>query len=394
MARKLAGNKASNGSGNGNGRAPVVPPLLIVGGYGLVGGQAARLLRQRHPGLPLLLGGRHPERAQSLASALGARTVAIDVTEEQPLAALPERPAAVLAAVSDPHDYLIVDAMRSGLPIADINRAGSASILDVTVAAARERPAAPVLLSGSWMAGVSALAAAAAVRGAGGAQRVDITALTSSDDKVGPDSWGFSERLPWPYYVMRDGRRQPAHPLTGVRQARCADRGDHPAALVSTLEQITLPVTLGVPTVETRMALQSKAALYGLVTLKRSGALRGLARPSLRRVRTALLQRPGTGDFAGLTITAHGPAGSVSIDLLDPRGQAHLSAVGAACAAERVLAPGFPVGISFPEQSADPLADLEMLRQAGVVVRLTGFTAEWMNGAPAAGAVREVVMQP
>jgi saccharopine dehydrogenase-like NADP-dependent oxidoreductase len=378
---------------SGNGRAPA-GSLLIVGGYGLVGEQAARLLRQRHPGLPILLGGRHPEQALALASAIGARAVAIDVAQEQPLASLAERPAAVLAAVSDPRDYLVADAMRLGIPIADINRAGAASILDVTVAAARERPDAPVLLSGSWMAGVSALAAAAAVRQACGARRVDITVLTSSDDKVGPDSWGFSSRLPWPYYPMRDGRRQPVQPLTGVRLARCADRGDRPAALVGTLEQTTLPITLGVPTVETRIALQSKASLYALIILKRSGALRGLARPALRRVGSALLQRPGTGDFAGLTVTAHGAAGTVSIDLLDPRGQAHLSAVGAACAAERVLAPGLPAGISFPEQWADPRADLEMLRQAGVMVRLTGFSAEWTNDAPAAVRAREVVTQP
>lgn len=384
---------ASKADARANGQAPGAP-LLIVGGYGLVGEQAARLLRERHPGLPLLLGGRHPERAQRLARAIGAETVTVDVTRPEPLAALAQRPAAVLAVVTDPRDYLLTDAMRRGIPIADVNRAGPASILDATIAAARERPAAPVLLSGSWMAGVSALAAAAAVRAAGGARRVDITALASSDDKIGPDSWGFSDRLAWPYYAMRDGRRQPTQPLSGLRQARCADRGDHPAVLVGTLEQTTLPVTLGVPTVETRMALHSKAALYGLIALKRSGALRGLARPALHGVRAALLQRPGAGDFVGLTVTAHGPAGPVSIDLLDSRGQSHLSAVGAACAAERVLMPGFPPGVSFPEQSADPQADLELLRQAGVVVRLTGFTIESIDDAPAARTAREAVMQP
>jgi hypothetical protein len=372
-----------------NGAAPAAP-LLIVGGYGLVGGQAARLLRQRHPDLPLLLGGRHPEAARALAAAIGASAVAIDVAAEQPLASLPERPAAVLAAVSDPRDYLLVDAMRRGIPIADINRAGHASILDVAVAAARERPAAAVLLSGSWMAGVSALMAAAVVRELGGAERVDISALASPDDRVGPDSWGFSDRLAWPYYPMRGGRRQPAHPLTGLRRVRCADLGDRPAALVGTLEQTTLPITLGVPTVETRMALQSVAALYGLIGLKRSGALRWLARPALRGTRAALLQRPGTGDFAGITVTARNLGRSVSVDLLDTRGQAHLSAIGAAIAAERVLGSGLPAGLSFPEQSADPEADLELLRRAGVVVRLTGFSKDVAR----VRVAREAVVQP
>lgn len=358
------------------------PPLLIVGGYGLVGAHVSRLLAGRHPELPILLGGRHPEQGRALAASIGARTVAIDVGTAQPLASIAERPAAVLAVVSDPHDYLLVDAMRRGIAIADINRAGHAGILDVAVAAARERPAAPVLLSGSWLAGLSALLAAAVVEELGQAERLDLTALSSSDDRVGPDSWGFSDRLAWPYYPMHDGKRQPAHPLTGLRQVRCADGVERPAVLVGTLEQTTLPLTLGVPTVQTRMALQSTASLYGLIGLKRSGALRALTRPALRKVRAALLQRPGDGDFAGITVTGQGPAGSASVDLLDTRGQAHLSAIGAVCAAERVLGlvgPPLAAGICFPEQSALPAADLELLRQAGVVVRLTGFTNDFQR---------------
>ncbi|HST65098.1 MAG TPA: hypothetical protein VLM05_07900 [Mycobacteriales bacterium] len=351
-------------------------PLLIVGGYGLVGEQAARTLRARHPDLPILLAGRTPSNGAALAEEIGAETVAIDVSTVEPLAALEVRPAAILAVVSDPHDHLLVDAMRRGIPYADVNRAGHAGILDVTVAAARERPAAPVLLSGSWLAGLSALLAAAAARELGTVERIDLTALSSSDDRVGPDSWGFSERLAWPYYAMRDGKRTPTHPMTTLLDVRCADGVERPAALIGTLEQTTLPVTLDVPTVETRMALMSPASLYALVGLKRTGALRGLTRPALAGVRTALLQRPGTGDWAGLTVTARGTDRSVRIDVLDTRGQAHLSGLGAVAAAERVLAGGLPAGISFPEQAAEPAADLELLRQAGVIVRTNGFSEQ------------------
>ncbi|MET9222089.1 hypothetical protein ACIOC1_06675 [Streptomyces sp. NPDC088197] len=358
-------------------RAAARPPLLIVGGYGVVGEHAARLIRQRHPDLPIVLAGRNPERATALAARIGASTAVIDVRAERPLGALPERPAAVLAVVSDPGDHLIVDAMRRGIPIADINRAGHAGILDVTVAVSRERPTSPVLLSGAWYAGLNALMAAAAVRELGQAERVEIAVLSSSDDKVGPDSWGFAERLAWPYYAMRDGRRQPTHPLTGRRLVRCADGNERPAAYVSTLEQTTVPLTLGVPTVETRIALQSVPSLYAMIGLKRSGALRALTKPPLHGVRAALFQSAGTGDFCGLTVTAHSANRSVSIDLLDTRGQGHLSAMGAVRAAERVLSRDLPAGISFPEQSAEPETDIEMLRQAGVVVRLTGFAKEF-----------------
>ncbi|OLF17588.1 hypothetical protein [Actinophytocola xanthii] len=355
------------------------PTLLIVGGYGLVGTQVARMLRQRHPNLGIVLGGRTPERGAALAAAIGASTAAVDTGAEHPLASLPVRPTAVLAAASDPADHLLADAAARGLPIADINRGGHASVLDAAVAVTCASASAPVLLSGSWMAGVAALMAAAAVREHGEVSRLDITALASSDDEVGPDSKGFGQRLAWPYYPMRRGRRQAAHPLTGVRRVLCADGNERPAALVGTLEQITLPRTLGVPTVETRLALLDPASLYALIGLKRTGVLRALTRPVLHRVRSALLERPGTGDFAGITVTAEGPGRTVRVDVLDPAGQAHLSAVGAVCAAERVLGLAghhLPPGLSFPEQSADPRADVATLRAAGVIVRQSGFAAE------------------
>src|ERR1044072_8687715 len=125
-------------------------PLLVVGGYGLVGAQAATMLRQRHEELPLVLAGRNPARARTLASALDARTARIDVRDERPLAALSERPAAILATTPDPADRLLVQAMREGIPIADIDRAEGVAVLDATLHALRERPLAPVLLAGAW----------------------------------------------------------------------------------------------------------------------------------------------------------------------------------------------------------------------------------------------------
>jgi hypothetical protein len=90
-------------------------------------------------------------------------------------------------------------------------------------------------------------------------------------------------------------------------------------------------------------------------------------------VRERLLQGSGSGDFAGLTVTAERRSASASVELLDPRGQGHLTALGASCAAERLLGLAAPAGLSFPEQFPRPDADLDLLRQSGVTVRLTGF---------------------
>ncbi len=95
--------------------------VLIVGGYGVVGQQIARLIRQRHPDLAIALGGPNPAKAESLASELGnARSIRIDVEQARPLQEF--TPRAIINAVNDPRDQLLMDAVRRGIPLVDITR--------------------------------------------------------------------------------------------------------------------------------------------------------------------------------------------------------------------------------------------------------------------------------
>src|SRR5512134_3338510 len=55
-------------------------PVLIVGGSGIVGSQAARTLRRLHPELSIAIGGRDMERANKTAREVGnAEAVKVDV---------------------------------------------------------------------------------------------------------------------------------------------------------------------------------------------------------------------------------------------------------------------------------------------------------------------------
>jgi hypothetical protein len=352
-------------------------PLVVVGGYGLVGAQAARLLRQRNRQLPLVLAGRNPAAADALATMLDATTARVDVRAERPLSTLPERPAAILATVPDPADRLLADAMREGIPIADIDRAEAVAVLDAMLHASRERPPAPVLLAGAWKGGTAALLAAALARAAGSPSRIDLTVVVSSQDRVGDGAWRFSRRWAWPHHALEDRTRSVAHPFTGLRSVRCADGQERTSVRISTLDQVTLPMTIDVPTVEARLAMVEAPKLWAVVALKRSGALRAFERPRLRRLRRRLLERSGSGDVSCFTVTVTGAERTLAIDAIDMQGQAHLGAVGAALAAERVLGLAdvrLPAGVSFPEQSATPAADIPALSAAGVVLRAHGCT--------------------
>jgi len=373
-------------------------PLLMVGGYGLVGAQAARLLRQRHPALPLVLAGRNPDAARPLAAALGAHTARVDVRAERPLAGLSQRPAAILATLPDPEDRLLADAIREGVPIADIDRADAVAALDVMLRALREPPIAPVLLAGAWKGGTAALLAGALARVVPAPVRADLTVMISSRDRVGAGAWRFSRRWAWPHHPREDGVRCVRHPFTDLRRVRCADGVERISVRISTLDQVTLPLTLDVPTVETRLVMLEASKLWGLVALKRSGALRALDRPRLARVRRRLLERSGDGDVSGVSIALADEGRSVAVDALDPHGQAHLGAVGAALAAERVLGLAgvrLPGGVSFPEQTSRPAADLAALAAAGVVVRARGCTlSDLVDAADGRPASAEPVTVP
>lgn len=163
---------------------------------------------------------------------------------------------------------------------------------------------------------------------------------------------------------------------------------------ISTLDQVTLPLTADVPTVAGRLAMLEAPKLWAVVGLKRSGALRVLERPRLRGVRRRLLERSGRGDLSSFTVTVTGADRTVAIDAIDPQGQAHLGAIGAALAAERVLGltgRRLPAGVSFPEQSACPAADIAALSAAGVVLRAHGCTLGELTHEPRRGAQPTVV---
>jgi saccharopine dehydrogenase-like NADP-dependent oxidoreductase len=98
-------------------------PILITGGYGVVGSQIAKIIRQCHPVIPILLAGRNPASAQTLIESLGnAKSVTIDVESEAPLANLPITPSVVLNVVNDTHNYLLLDCVNKGIGYIDITR--------------------------------------------------------------------------------------------------------------------------------------------------------------------------------------------------------------------------------------------------------------------------------
>ncbi|MFE7593648.1 hypothetical protein ACFU6K_30025, partial [Kitasatospora sp. NPDC057512] len=92
-------------------------PVLLVGGYGTVGTELARLAS---PAWPLLLTGRSERRGGALAAELdGATARRWDLADPEPFTAAVR---AVVGVVNDPDDRVLRAAVRAGVPYVDVTR--------------------------------------------------------------------------------------------------------------------------------------------------------------------------------------------------------------------------------------------------------------------------------
>ncbi len=340
-------------------------PLLVVGGYGEVGGQVCQLLRQRHPGLELLVAGRSTERAVLAAAELGnAAGVRIDVTDADPLAGLDRMPAGIVVAVNDHHDHLLRAAIERDIPIVDIAR-WTARVDDAVQLATALQPRTPVLLASGWMAGAVA-AAINAVRAPGTSfDQIEIDVLFYGADRAGPDSTAGFIDMHRPFEIWEGGRRIKVRSLSDPR--RQSFPGGLPAKVrrFSAPDQETLVRSGLARGVALRMAFDSAGLTTTFAALVRCG-LWGLLP---RNTRQKLLHNPGQGAPHEVVVTLDGRE---RLTLSDPLGQTHLTAAGAVLQAERLLGLGNRLrpapGVSYPEQAADPHADLIALQDMGVAI--------------------------
>lgn len=353
--------------------ADVEGAVLIAGGYGVVGAQVARLLRERHPDLPLLLGGRTPDRARALAATLGDATpVAFDVTEPDPLATFGRAPAAIISTVNDPQDRLLATSLERAIPLVDITR-WTARVRTALAICAVTPPDAPVMLASGWMAGVAPLLAAWAAGGAHHAvEQVDIAIRYAMTDRAGPDSFAYVDRFADRFETTVDGELRLVPGLSDGRTATFADAAHGRVYRFDTPEQLTLPITLGARTAATRIGFDSRSATAGFVALRRTGALRALAHPLLASVRQALLHQSGNGGAAQLRVDVRHDGDQITAHASDPLGQSHLTAAGTVVGIERLLgldgAAAPAPGVHFPELHPDPDAAVATLRDCGVEV--------------------------
>lgn len=319
--------------------------ILIVGGYGVVGSVIARGLRARHPHLELVLAGREPDKASELANELGAGTAGLDVTDKPSLARATDGFDLVVGVVKDPHLALLdaaIDAQAAFITITS----GAYEPAPVFVRVLQAKPARSVAIMPYWLAGPMTWATLDAAQDFERVDQVRMSALYDYADPIGPmtmadaQSFGHGTAL-----ALRDGAWTRT-PVAGAL-ARLEPNGWEPfdAQLMDALDVASVAALTGAADVAFYLGLGQSSGT-------RAGG------------------RASTDMVVEIDGAKGGARYRTQTTIIDPRGQAHLTALGVVIAAERVIGLDGrrpPAGgLVLPETLVEPSAAVARLKSAGV----------------------------
>ncbi len=352
--------------------------ILIVGGYGVVGLQIAQITRARHPELPIIIAGRSADKANDAASKIGdARGVALDITDDDPLGNLDADLGAVIAVANDSANSLIRAAISRGIPYVDITR-WTERIHDAVLLAGVLDVRAPVVLSSSWMAGVSAIVATRAAAELTQVDEVDTAILYRLADKAGPNSIEYADRLGIPFRVLKNGIWKTVKPMSEPASVTFPGGYSGKVYRFDEPSQETLALYTGAKTASSRIAYDSASTTSTMAFLVGSGIWGLISGPYFTNFRRSMLYNPGEGASHEIVIVVTGLDASgakkvVRATILDPEGQTHLTAVGAYIQLKETIGLGGEspraAGIYLPENTRDLQSAIDTLTEHGVEIR-------------------------
>ncbi|KKO72004.1 hypothetical protein [Kerstersia gyiorum] len=326
--------------------------FLIIGGYGTVGTEAAKLVRQFQPGLPLALAGRDANKAQAAAAAIGnAAGVAVD-TRRPDLGLSPDLQISGIAVLTnDLSTHPAKYAVRHGIPYTSI--ATQLTKLAPKLAVQVDGCArAASLMQDTNFAGVLVLVALSLMQRFSRIDRIEIGAVMDDQDLGGPNSQSdvddFADKAPG--FLLEAGAWVQPDAEQGSRRFTLLDGTSY---LGGSFPSFDVP----------ELAAASEAPAIRLdFVLDQTPGRRDTGQPSVEIVY----------EIAGQLSDGEGTR--LKAQLSHPLGQTVLTGIGVAVAIESLLglaggaAPA--PGLYLPSTLIEPAHMIQRLQEAGAQLRV------------------------
>ncbi len=159
--------------------------ILIVGGYGQVGTNVARIIREADSTIELILAGRNPQKGELLAKELtSAETAYINLEEGFTLAEF-QKIDLIISALDDHSNILRETAILNGIACITVSELAN-QISTTAFLSLHKTISAPIVFAGHWQAGLLTLVVKELSSRFSRITRVETAGLYDEKDPVGP----------------------------------------------------------------------------------------------------------------------------------------------------------------------------------------------------------------
>lgn len=337
--------------------------IVIIGGYGHVGQGIGRQLGERFPG-QVYAAGRNAEQARKFSESTGGQVLPMtfDLSRWQDESWF-DSVKMVIMCLDQTDDAFVRACLRTGTHYLDISANGAflAHLEPLHEEAARY--GATAVLSLGLAPGLTNLLAERAVRHQEHTEQLDIAILLGLGDSHGKAAIEWTiDNMQAEFEVTEDGRRRTVASFTDGKRTNLGFQwGERMTYRFPFSDQQSLPRTLRVPRVATRLCFDSRGVTAAMALLRTTGLTRLLRIPWVRRmaVRSFQAVKMGSDRFA-VAVKAYsldsGKAAQAEY-FLEGANESLATARTAAAVAEVVYSADLPKGLFHIEQ----LFELEVL---------------------------------
>lgn len=335
--------------------------ILVIGGYGHVGRTISASLADQFPG-KVVAAGRNLQKAEKLSQETEGKVLplALDVFDpEVDFEKALEGVSQVIMCLDQPDTRIVEQIIRNGVDYIDITAASNFIVAMEHLVDVPQTTDSTVVLSVGLEPGLTNLLAAQAKSALDDLHHLDIFVMLGMGDAHGDAAIEWTlDNINAVYPVMENGVEKTVRSFEDGIRTTLPGIGERTAYRFNFPDQHSLPKTLGVNSVSSRLCFDLEIVTKAFAALKNIGVLRILERKWAKGLFIQVLKnlRFGSDQFA-LKVEATGKKNGDTTKIgatIRGAGEAHMTALVAVQVAQRLYSGSYPAGLFHIEQLFEP----------------------------------------